>query len=168
MLDDIRLLSYPAESQQPGSPYEITVTVDCALPYAEDLTQLSPSVAGGGGTVINNGNRPTYPVWQIYNGMAAPFWFELTNTTTGDILAFNDALPGCADIGSGEYVEIDTFRNSITKVAAGPTLSNVAAGLIMTGSDFFSIPPGSNTITLTALAGSIGASSRCLINSAFA
>ena len=167
MLDDIRLLSYPAESQQPGSPYEITVTVDCALPYAEDLTQLSPSVAGGGGTVINNGNRPTYPVWQIYNGSGANLAFTLTNTTTGDSLSFDDSLPGCANIASGEYVEIDTFRNSLTKVAAGPVLSNVAAGLVMTTSDFFSIPPGSNTITLVATTGSIGGGSLCLINAAF-
>lgn len=168
MLDDIRLLSYPTESQQPASPYEINVTVDCALPYAEDLTQLAPSVAGGGGTVVNNGNRPTYPVWQVYNGFGANLAFTLTNTTTGDSFSFDDSLPGCADIASGEYVEIDTFRNTATKVAAGPTLSNVAAGVVMTTSDFFLVPPGSNTITLVATTGSIGGSSSCLINAAWA
>ena len=168
MLDDIRLLSYPAESQQPASPYEIAVTVDCALPYAEDLTQATPGISGGGGTVINYGNRPSYPVWQVYNASGANLAFTLTNTTTGDSFSFDDTLPGCADIASGQYVEIDTFRNSVTKVAAGPVLSNVAAGVVMTTSDFFSIPPGSNTITLVATTGSIGGSSRCLINSAFA
>lgn len=167
MLDDIRLLTYPVESNQ-SAAYEVGFTVDCALPYAEDLTQLAPSIAGGGGTVVNNGNRPTYPVWQIYNGSGANLAFTLTNTTTGDSFSFNDALPGCANIASGEYVEIDTFRNSVTKVAAGPTLSNVAAGVVMTTSDFFSIPPGSNAITLTASTGSIGGSSVALINSAFA
>jgi hypothetical protein len=167
MLDDIRLLSYPKESQQ-SAAYEVTVTIDCALPYSEDLTQLAPSIAGGGGTVINNGNRPTYPVWQVYNGSGANLAFTLTNTTTGDSFSFDDSLPGCANIASGEYVEIDTFRNSVTKVAAGPTLSNVAAGVVMTTSDFFSIPPGSNTITLVATTGSIGGASQALINAAFA
>ena len=168
MLDDLRLLSYPVESQQPGSPYEVSFTVDCALPYAEDLTPLNPGISGGGGTVVNYGNRSSYPVWQVYNGSGAHLAFTLTNTLTGDSFSFDDTLPGCADIASGEYVEIDTFRNSATKVAAGPVLSNVAAGVVMTTSDFFLIPPGSNTITLVASTGSIGGSSQCLINSAWA
>ena len=161
MLDDIRLLSYPAESQQPASPYEINVTVDCALPYAEDLTQLSPVIPAN--PVVNNGNRPTYPVWQIW-GTGSTLAFTLTNTTTGDSFSFDDSLPGCANITSADYVEIDTFRNSVTKVAPGPVLSNVAAGVGMTTSDFFLIPPGSNTITCPG----VGAASTCLINSAWA
>lgn len=164
MLDDIRLLTYPTESQTPGGPYEIGVSVDCALPYSENLTQLAPAVPG---TVINLGNRPTYPVWQIYNGTGANLAFTLTNTTTGDKFTFNDALPGCADIAAGEYVEIDTFRNSVTKVA-GAVLTNVAAGVQMVDSDFFLIPPGSNTITCVASTGSIGASSKALINASWA
>jgi len=152
MLDDIRLLSYPAESNQTAA-YEVGVTVDCAKPYAEDLTQLSPVV---GGAVVNNGNRPTYPVWQITASA-----FTLTNTTTGDSFSFDDTLPGCPSVGAG-YVEIDTFRNSVTIVTAGPTLSNGAAGVNMTASDFFLLVPGTNTITLSSGTG-IG-----LINSAFA
>jgi hypothetical protein len=152
MLDDIRLLTYPAESNQTAA-YEVAFTVDCAKPYAEDLTQLAPVV---GGAVVNNGNRPTYPVWQITASA-----FTLTNTTTGDSFSFDDSLPGCPNVGAG-YVEIDTFRNSVTIVTAGPTLSNGAAGVVMTTSDFFLLVPGTNTITLSSGTG-IG-----LINSAFA
>jgi hypothetical protein len=173
MLDDIRLLSYPVESQQPGGPYEIGVTLDCALPYAENLTQLAPAVPG---TVINYGNRTTFPVWQIYNGSGANFAFTLTNSTTSESFAFDDSLPGCANVGVGEYVEIDTFRNSVTKVkpaavapvTAADVLSNVAAGVAMLDTGFFLLVPGSNVITLTATTGSIGASSKGLINAAWA
>lgn len=173
MLDDLRLLSYPIGSQQPGSPYEITVTVDCTLPYAEELIQLAPAIPGA---VVNLGNRTTYPVWQIYNGTGPNFAFTLTNSTTSESFAFDDSLPGCADVPVGNYVEIDTFRNSVTKVkpaavapvTAADVLSNVAAGVAMLNTGFFLLVPGTNTIALTATTGSIGASSKGLINGAWA
>jgi hypothetical protein len=155
MLDDIRLLSYPAEAQQPGAPYEVTVTVDCALPYAEDLTQLNPAIAGA---VVNHGNRPTYPVWQV---TASAFTLTDTSVTPNAVFQFDDTLPGCPNVGAG-YVEIDTFRNSVTIVTAGPTLSNGAAGVNMTTSEFFTLSPGSHTITLSSGTGV------CLINAAWA
>jgi hypothetical protein len=153
MLDDIRLLTYPAETHQPGSPYEIGVTIDCDLPYAQDETQLTVSLSGA---VINYGNRPAYPVWQITADA-----FTLTNTTTNESFSFDDGLPGCPPVGGG-YVEIDTFHNSATIVNVGPVYDNAAAGIDMTGSDFFLIVPGSNAITLNAGSGA------CLINAAWA
>lgn len=155
MLDDIRLLAYPTGEQQPGLPYEVTVSVDCALPYAEDLTQLNPTIAGA---VVNNGNRPTYPVWQV---SASAFTLTDTSVTPNAVFQFDDSLPGCPNVGAG-YVEIDTFRNSVTIVTGGPTLSNGAAGVVMTASDFFTLSPGSHTITLSAGTGV------CLINAAWA
>jgi hypothetical protein len=116
MLDDIRLLTYPAASQAPGSPYELTFTVDCELPYAEDLTQLSPSLSGGSGTVVNYGDRPSYPVWKIYGPYSA---FVLTNTTTGDTLTWDELFPGAgAALTDAQYLEIDTFRNTVSLIHA--------------------------------------------------
>lgn len=151
MLDDIRLLTYPVETHT-GVLAELAFTVDCALPYAEDLTQLAPSIPG---TVVNAGNRPTYPVWQIYSGN-----FILTNTTTGDTFAFDDSQPGCPDVGAG-YVEIDTFRNT---AYLNGNLANLKPGIVMDSSDFFSIPPGTHTITCPG----VGGASRGLINPAWA
>jgi len=170
MLEDIRLLSYPVESQQGGSPYEVALTVDSVWPYAADFTQLAPSLSGGSGTVINRGNRPSYPVWQIYGPYDA---FVLTDTsvTPNAIIRWDQTLPGAgAALTNAEYIEIDTFRNSVTKVAAGPVLSNVAAGIDMTASEFFTISPGSHAITVSYTSGNVtnNNSSKALINAAWA
>jgi hypothetical protein len=165
MLDDIRLLSYPAESQQPASPYEIAVTVDCALPYAEDLTQLQPVIPAN--PVVNYGNRPSYPVWQIWGPFSD---FTLINTSVGSAgppdtrpqFRWDSTIPGAgAAIGAADYLEIDTFRNTVYLNGSG---ANRKAGIDMLNSEFFTIPPGSNTITCPG----IGAASVCLINAAWA
>ena len=170
MLDDIRLASYPVESQQPGSPYEITVTVDCELPYTEDATQVSQSLTGGSGTIVNYGNRPLFPVWQIWGPFNS---VTITNTTPAPDQQFiwDESLPGAgAALTNADYLEIDTFRNTVTRVAAGPVLSNGAAGVDMLNSEFFTIPPGSNSITLSYTGGNTtnNNSSLALVNSAFA
>lgn len=151
MLDDIRLLSYPTESQQKGSALEMVFTLDCDRPYAQDETQLNPAIPG---TVTNYGNKPTYPVWQIYSGS-----FTLVNTTTGDQFSFNDAQPGCPNVGAG-YVEIDTFRNTIYLNGTG---ANLKPGIVMVDSDFFTLPPGANVITCAGA----GGGSVCLVNAAW-
>lgn len=150
MLDDIRLLSYPIGSQQGGQPYEIGVTVDCSLPYVEDLTQLNPAIPG---VVVNRGNRFTYPVWQVPSGT-----FTLTNTDNGDTFSFDDGQPGCPTVTG--FVEIDTLRNTAT-INNGGVLSNGAAGIVMTGSKFFTLPPGNTNIACSG--GGAG-----LINAAWA
>jgi len=181
MLDDIRLASYPVESQQPGSPYEITVTVDCELPYAEDLSEVSVSLSGGSGTVTNYGNRPLFPVWKI----AGPFTaVTITNTTPDPDVYFswNSTLPGSASaLDDDDYLEIDTFRNTVTKFKNGlpsscaftptaATLYNGAAGIDMLNSEFFLLAPGANAITVNYTAGNATRNncSLCLINSSFA
>lgn len=168
MLDDIRLFTYPSEAF-PGGVNELAFTIDCALPYAEDLTQTSVPLTGSD-IVTNSGNRPTYPVWKIYGPFSS---FTLTNTssTPDEVITWDEAAPGAGSpVLAGDYIEIDTFRNSITKVVTSSppdVLSNVAAGLGMTTSDFFLIPPGSHTITLSYTGGA-GGSSVCLLNNAWA
>jgi len=162
MLEDIRLLSYPVESQQPGSPFEVNVTVDTAWPYAADLTQLGPSVPGA---VVNNGNRPTFPVWKIYGPFNS---FTLTNTSVGTATThpqfkYDGSLPGAMAIAGGDYIEINTFKNTAYR---NGNLTNLKPGIVMLSSEFFTIPPGSNTITLTY--GGAGGASVGLINAAWA
>jgi len=152
MLEDIRLLSYPAESHSNGI-MELVFTVDTSYPYTANETQLAPSMVGGG-TAVNLGNRPTYPVWQIY---ASAFTIAMGTQS----FSFNDAQPGCPNVTG--YVEIDTFRNTTT-IVNGLTLLNGAAGVVMASSEYFLIPPGSHAITNTSGA----ANSRALINAAWA
>jgi hypothetical protein len=140
MLDDIRLLSYPTVSQQSGLPVELAVTVDCDLPYAQDETQDNPSITGGA-TIVNLGNRPMYPVWQV-----AASSFIIDNGT--DSLSFDDTLLP-SGVG-GDYVEIDTFRNTVSIVRSPTVIDNAIAGLNMTTSDFFLLLPGNNTIGLSS------------------
>ena len=159
MLDDIRLLAYPAESQQPGSPYELALTVDCGLPYAEDLTQQSVALNDSGVVVTNYGNRPTYPVWKLFGPLAG--LQSLTDATTGETFSWDGSLPGAPTIGGGDYIEIDTFRNTAYKNGSG---ANCKPGIVMTDSDFFTLPPGASTIVLSAP----GSTGTCLLNSAWA
>jgi hypothetical protein len=154
MLDDIRLLTYPAEAQAAGSPLEVTVTIDCDLPYAQDETQIGPGVDGPqidttGVVVTNYGNRPTFPVWKLYG----PFVTQtLTNTTTGDVFSYDANLPPGTtflELTSGtDYLEIDTFHNTVT-MNVGGVLSNAAAGVKMDTTVFGSLPPGDSNMVLS-------------------
>lgn len=140
MLDDVRLLTYPSVSSLPNSlGIEIAVTLDCALPYEEDLLPTIVTLSGDD-LVTNRGNRPVYPVFRIYSGS-----FTLSNATTGYYFVFNSALPGCPEVGGGDYVEINCLRN--TAYLNGND-KNMKAGIQMRSSDFFMLVPGANNITI--------------------
>lgn len=156
MLDDIRLLSYPVESGV--TPYELTLTVDCGLPYSEDFTQDNPSIPG---TATNYGNRPTYPVMKLYGTFSG---VTVTNTTTGSVWQYDGTLPGAATVTSPNYLEVNVFNNTVYLNGSG---ANRMAGVIMTTSDFFSLVPGNNTITVSYTGGAGGAS-LMLVNGAWA
>jgi len=168
MLDDIRLLTYPTSSQESGGPLEVQVSIDCDLPYAQDVTQLNPSLTGSN-TVTNYGNRPSYPVWQV-NGPFTGFTITNTSVTPNEVFSYNGGLPGAALVTAGNYIEIDTFRNTAyLMVGAAPNgvpSTNLKPGIEIASSDFFTIPPGANTITLSTFP-VIGGTGTCLLNSAW-
>lgn len=143
MLDDLRLLSYPEGNQTAGNPFELKVTVDCELPYAEDASEVTiapntfPVLPT---TVTNYGDRPTYPVFQMY-GKA---WI-LTNNTTSQSMDFDDSRPECPDVGPGNFVEVNMFRN--TAFLNGSD-ANMLPGIDALNSDFFSLAPGPNVLAL--------------------
>lgn len=143
MLDDIRLMSYPAVSTLPGAlGIEIAVTVDCALPYEEDLTPagIGANPLSASAAFVNAGNRPTYPVLKIFSD-----FFTLTNTTTGAQLVYDGTLPGAAPLAGG-YIEFNMFRNT---AYLNGNQDNMKPGIVVQSSDFFVLNPGSNTITYT-------------------
>lgn len=141
MLDDLRLLTYPVVTSLPNAlGIELAVTVDCALPYEEDLSASSQTFSGGVDTITNAGNRPAYPVFRIFSGN-----FTLFNQTTGYLFSLDDSQPGCPTVGGGDYVEIDTFRNT---AYLNGNQANMKPGIKMNITDFFLLEPGDNALFL--------------------
>lgn len=156
MLDDCRLLVYPAEQHPDSGIMGVTVTLDTQWPYSVDAAQLSPTLPGN---VTNAGNRDTYPVWKIYYPVS---YTTIANSDTGEQFSWDSSRPGTGGpLDPGDYLEIDTFKNTVYKNGTG---ANLKAGIVMESSQFFTIPPGTWPITLSE--GS--ASSVCLINAAWA
>lgn len=156
MIDDCRLLVYPVETHPDSGIMEIAVTIDTQWPYAVDAAQLEPVIPGN---VVNAGNRPTYPVWIITYPVT---YTTVANSDTGEQFSWDSSRPGTGGaLNPGEYLEIDTFRNTIYKNGVG---ANLKAGIVMDSSEFFSIPPGTSPITLSEG----GVTSHGLINAAWA
>lgn len=161
MLDDIRLWKYPAETKEGGQAFELAMTVDCGRPYSEDVVQDSTSLSGGAGTVPNTGTRSSYPVWKIYGPFTA-----FTLSDGDDEFIYNSALSGAVAVANGDYLEINTFRNTVFLNGSG---ANRMPGIVMTTSKFFLIPPGGSSITIVYTGGGAGnASSLALTNNAWA
>jgi hypothetical protein len=146
MLDDIRLHSYPAETHGATQPMELSFTLDCALPYAEDLTQSSAALDDVGVVITNTGNRPTFPVWQL-TGPGSDNSFSVTDLTTGDYFEYDRNFPLSPVISSTDYIEIDTFRDTAYKNGNG---ANCKPGINMETSSFFPLGPGSHQIILAS------------------
>lgn len=154
MLDNLRLLSYPAGTQPPGNPYEVTFAVDTQYPYALDLTQIRTPLADGSTTTITNtGTAPIYPVYQAnklnnvlqggttgfgIQNVTAPLFF---NGPSIDWTASNPGVPAGV-ISAAQYGEIDTFRNTIFLDGDG---ANLLPGVQMQSAEFWAIPPGGST-----------------------
>ena len=160
MLDDIRLLTYPEVSISQSLAAEVLVTIDTQWPYEMDLAEERTNFASSV-TLTNDGNRSTYPVFQI-NG---PFeTFVLTNLTTDYSFSYDEDQLGAPNITAGHYVEINTFRNTIFK--DGNT-SNCKPGVVMETSDFFELASGANDITLAVTGSGSSASGLAITNAAW-
>lgn len=152
MLDDIRLLNYPAETiVDTSAGLEITVLIDSEYPYTQDLQETRTGIANGATTVITNAGTAAYfPVFQanrlnsVTSGSPC-LSFTLQNLTTGIDFVYDSTLPGAIAIAGGSYGEIDTFRNSIFR---NGNLTNLKAGVDELNSDYFLLEPGANSIKI--------------------
>lgn len=158
MLEDIRLFKYPDQTQQPSSAMEVAVTVDSQYPYAADETQDNPSIPG---VVTVEGNRFTFPVWKLYGPFTT---VTVTDSATGASWTYDGSLNGAVAVGGGDYLEVDTFRDTVYLNGSG---ANRKPGIVMTTSDFFTLGPGSHTIGVT-YGGGAGGASLMLVNGAWA
>lgn len=147
MLDDAKLLSYPAISIQDDTVTEVAFSIETGFPYAIDLTQTSTAVANGATeTLTNAGTAEFWPVFQV-QGPATTF--EVANDTLGLSFIYDSSLPGAQAIGGGEYAEIDTFRNTIY---LNGDQDNLKPGIDVVNSDFWPMPPGENDVRIDGAA----------------
>lgn len=143
----VRLLDYMQMSERmtwefAGRATAVGLVFDSPFPYAIDFTQILTNITGS--TALNNtGNTPFYPVFKVNGASSA---FTLSNDTTGFAVVFDDSLPGASPIPGGSYLEIDTFRNTAYLNGSG---ANYKDGIDVTMSDFFSLVPGNNVITIS-------------------
>lgn len=143
MLDDIRLFTYPSSLQFDDNtiPF-ITVAVDTQYPYAEDLSQSSPTVSGSF-SITNGGNTDFWPVWKINGPFSA---FTLENTSRGQQIEYDDTLPDAVPVAGGDYAEINTFTGTIFLNGSGADLS---AGIVELNTDEFALGPNAENLVLT-------------------
>lgn len=136
MLDDVRMLTYPVVSV--GEVLTVVkVTIDSQFPYAQDLAEGLPQafVAGVPQVITNSGNADYYPVFKVYGPTSV---FSVSNATTGEDLFYIGTA-----IGSGDYVELNSFTNTAFLNGDGADLLD---GIDVAGSLFPRLIPGANTI----------------------
>lgn len=122
------------------------VQLGSEYPYMIDFTQITTTLTDGSpsATLDNTGSAPFYPVFQVFG----PFDdFTLTNTTTDKAIIYDSSLPGAVPVASGDYIEITTFRNTVYLNGSGAARK---AGIDLLNSEFFTLDPGDNTLTITS------------------
>jgi hypothetical protein len=135
MLDDCRLLVYPDYDEADVAHKTITATIDSAFPYAQDLTPIFTSIAAGDTEVLaNTGTAAYFPVIRVAGPAAG---FSITIGTQS--MTFVNA------IGGGDFVEVNTFNNTIFLNGDEDDELN---GLDVLNSVFPVLEPGSNTVQM--------------------
>jgi hypothetical protein len=109
--------------------------------YWMDLAETDTTInSGASANITNAGNTDMFAVFQVYAGAGTGTAFTISNATTG----FEIAATGMS-IAAGHYVEIITWRQTMYEDGTG---ANQLGFLDESGSDFFSLQPGVNSISL--------------------
>jgi len=146
LMDEVQLLQAPVVTVSPGGPTRVAFTLDSPFPYVIDYTQQVTTLTGGATQTLNNiGTAPFYPVFKVYGPTSA---FTITNVTTGKEFSYDADQPGAQPIGTSEYAEINTFRNT---VYLNGDQDNLKPGIVISTSDFFPLAVGSNDLVATGL-----------------
>lgn len=140
MYDEMRWEAEATWSLDDGGFSRITFGLDSPFPYAIDATQQTITVTAAGNTLTNTGNTTHWPVLKVFGPTSA---FVIENTTIGQQIEYDSSLPGAVPIGAGDYVEIDTFRNTMYLNGSG---ANRKPGLVIESSDFWGLIPGVNAL----------------------
>lgn len=149
LLDNLQLYQRPVISVEDGLT-GVQFTLASPFPYTIDFTQqLTTLTAGSPSAVLDNtGTAPFFPVFKVYGPFDS---FEIDTDQLDEMgntqkILYQDILPGGDPVGPGNYIEIDTFRNTAYLNGNGPSRK---AGISIIVSDFFTLNPGNNTISIS-------------------
>lgn len=146
MLNRITLVSYGPATDDGESAVSVEFELRSEFPYAMDKTERQDFFDFGEGdtTLTNDGTTDFYPVFRVHGEIEA---FSLENESVGLRIDYDGQQAGAQVIPSGQYVEIDTFRNTAFLNGNG---ADLLAGIDITTSDFWWLQPGANNVIFDA------------------
>ena len=110
-------------------------------------TTTASGVTSGSGTVLNAGSGPAYPELRLYG----PFTAATVTLGTGELLTITRTVI------TGDYILVKCKPQERGVFLNGAT--NVYANLSWLTSTFFSVPPGSTSLTYSTTGGTAGTTS---------
>lgn len=121
--------------------YQVSLTAPDPRVYSQTQTTGTGNVVTNAATgntcaFTNAGSIPTPPVLRIYGGIVAPV---VRVTGSGAGLTFTST------VSSGDYLEINVQNRTVKTNGTINAISGLNAGV----SDWFELPTGSGTVTLT-------------------
>lgn len=143
LLDHIRLTEWPTVADE-GNVSVVTLTLGTEFPYSIDAVENQNYLDW---VAFNGGSSVMYPVFRVFATGAPVGSFTITNMTTGESISYDEGYPGANFIPAGQFVEINTFRNTVYLNGSG---ANYKPGINVAASDFFPLQLGENDITFTS------------------
>jgi len=145
--DEVRWLREVATEAQSGLT-TVTFALDSPFPYSLDFAQIETEIDTSPTTLTNNGSAPMFPVIRV-DGPTCGFTI-INNDNLDDQgdpkqIVYDSDFPGAQCIGSGEFAEIDTFRDVIY---LNGDEDNLKPGIDVENSDFFELVVGANDIVV--------------------
>jgi hypothetical protein len=114
------------------------------FPYAQDAAEITDTITDGNSdTLTNDGTAAIYPVIKIY-GPATDV--TITNDANDGVIHYDSTQPGAVAIGGGDYVEVDTFRQT---AFLNGDVANRLPGIDPFVTEFFKLEIGANLIGVT-------------------
>ena len=120
-------------------------------PFWGDYAETDTTIASGANAnVTNGGNTDSYPIFEVYAASSGfSYQFTLTNTTTGQKIETVDMSIAPFDpVLGGDHVEIDTYYGTMYEIGIGSPVNKLGQ-LDESVSDFFTLAPGVNNISLS-------------------
>ena len=123
--------------------YQVTLVAADPRVYDQSLTTATGSVVTNAATgntcsFTNSGSIPTPPIIRVYGQIVAPI-VRLTSGGAG--LTFTNTVSA----GGSSYLEIDVQNRTVKSASGTNLISSLTAG----ASDWFELPTGTGTVTLT-------------------
>jgi phage-related protein len=126
-----------------SGPHGFQITFVADRPYPLTYTQIVTNLPDGIATAVGNaGNAETWPVVKVF-GPSSGFTLQRADGTN---------ITWTGTLGAGVYIEIDMFKE--TMYNNGDEADRLG-GLDLENSDFFPIPAGGDTLTVTNATASV-------------